>query len=193
MDLITANPPSGDRIYNSCLVIVDRYSDIPIFLPFHNDDTALDIALLPLDKLISHKGLFKNIISNREPKFTSALWTNIHRLLGRKLTYSTAYHPQTHGLAEGMIQTLEGMIRRFCAYGLKFKDADGFTHSWCTLIPALSVHYSMGRAPAMLKKGWNSRLPEDTLRKYLIDINPTASNFKIMLDKVKHYAKQKNK
>ncbi|MBW0576413.1 hypothetical protein O181_116128 [Austropuccinia psidii MF-1] len=42
----------------------------------------------------------------------------------------------------------------------------------------------------MLEKGWNPRLPEDTLRKDFIDIHPTASNFKVMLDKVKHHAKQ---
>ncbi|MBW0567782.1 hypothetical protein O181_107497 [Austropuccinia psidii MF-1] len=95
-----------------------------------------------------------------------------------------------------MIQTLEDMIRRFCAYGLEFKDSDGFTHDWCTLIPALelayktSVHSSTGQTPAMLEKGWNPRLPADTLRKDLIDIHPTASSFKIMLDKVKHHAKQ---
>ena len=95
-----------------------------------------------------------------------------------------------------MIQTLEYMIRRFCAYGLEFKDSDGFTHDWCTLIPALelayktSVHSSTGQTPAMLEKGWNPRLPADTLRKDMIDINPTASSFKIMLDKVKHHAKQ---
>ncbi|MBW0562676.1 hypothetical protein O181_102391 [Austropuccinia psidii MF-1] len=34
------------------------------------------------------------------------------------------------------------------------------------------------------------RLPADTLRKDLIEIHPTASSFKIMLDKVKHHAKQ---
>ncbi|MBW0558830.1 hypothetical protein O181_098545 [Austropuccinia psidii MF-1] len=42
----------------------------------------------------------------------------------------------------------------------------------------------------MLEKGWNSRLPEDTLKKDLIDIPPTASILKIMLDKVKYHAKQ---
>ncbi|MBW0557385.1 hypothetical protein O181_097100 [Austropuccinia psidii MF-1] len=42
----------------------------------------------------------------------------------------------------------------------------------------------------MLEKGWNSRLPADTLREDLIDIHPTASSFEIMLDKVKHDAKQ---
>ncbi|MBW0502208.1 hypothetical protein O181_041923 [Austropuccinia psidii MF-1] len=42
----------------------------------------------------------------------------------------------------------------------------------------------------MLEKGWNPRLPADTLRKDLIEIHPKASSFKIMLDKVKHHAKQ---
>ncbi|MBW0561366.1 hypothetical protein O181_101081 [Austropuccinia psidii MF-1] len=42
----------------------------------------------------------------------------------------------------------------------------------------------------MLEKGWNRRLPADTLRKDLTEIHPTASSFKLMLDKVKHHAKQ---
>ncbi|MBW0511868.1 hypothetical protein O181_051583 [Austropuccinia psidii MF-1] len=130
MDWVTALPPSGDRSYNSCLVILDRYSKTPIFLPCHKDDTAMDKALLLWSRVISHTGLFKSIISDRDPKFTSALWTNIHRLFRTKLSFSTAYHPQTDGLAERMIQNLEEMIRRFCAYGLEFKDSDGFTHEW---------------------------------------------------------------
>ncbi|MBW0510356.1 hypothetical protein O181_050071 [Austropuccinia psidii MF-1] len=95
-----------------------------------------------------------------------------------------------------MIQTLEDMIRTFCDYGLEFKDSDGSTHDWFTLIPALaleyktSVHSSTGQGPSMLEKGWNPRLPADTLRKDLIDIHLTASSLKIMLDKVKHNAKQ---
>ncbi|MBW0488079.1 hypothetical protein O181_027794 [Austropuccinia psidii MF-1] len=95
-----------------------------------------------------------------------------------------------------MIQDLEDMIRRFCAYELEFKDSDGITHEWCTLIPALelayktSVHSSTGQTPAMLEKGWNQRLPEDRLRKDFIYIHPTASSFKIMLGKLKHHAKQ---
>ncbi|MBW0511578.1 hypothetical protein O181_051293 [Austropuccinia psidii MF-1] len=85
---------------------------------------------------------------------------------------------------------------RFCAYGLEFKNSDGFTHDWCTLIPALelayktSVHSSTGQTPARLEKGWNPRLPEDTLWKDLICIHTTASSFKIMLHKVKNHAKQ---
>ncbi|MBW0472636.1 hypothetical protein O181_012351 [Austropuccinia psidii MF-1] len=136
MDWVTALPPSGDRSYNSCLVIVDRYSKTPVFLPCHKDETAMDTALLLWSRVLSHTGLFKNILSDRYPKLTSALWTNLHRLFETKLSFSPAYHPQTDGLAERMIQTLEDMIRRFCAYGLEFKDSYGFTHDWFTLITA---------------------------------------------------------
>ncbi|MBW0558941.1 hypothetical protein O181_098656, partial [Austropuccinia psidii MF-1] len=88
------------------------------------------------------------------------------------------------------------MIRRLCAYGLEFKDSNGFTHDWCTLIPALelayktSIHASTGKAPAMLEKGWNTKILVDTLKKDLVDINPTASRFKLFLDKVGHHEKQ---
>ncbi|MBW0494690.1 hypothetical protein O181_034405 [Austropuccinia psidii MF-1] len=156
MDWATALRPSGDKSYNACLVIVDRYSKTPIFLPCHKYETAMDTALLLWIRVISHTGFFKNIISDRDPKSTSSLWTNLHRLFGTKLSFSTAYHPQADGLAERMIQTSEDMIRRFCAYGLEFKDSDGFTHDWCTLIPALelayktSVHSSTGQTPPML-------------------------------------------
>ncbi|MBW0585656.1 hypothetical protein O181_125371 [Austropuccinia psidii MF-1] len=177
-------------------VIVDRYRKTPIFLPCHKDETAMDTALLLWSRVISHTRFFKNIISDRDPEFKSALWTNIHRFFGTKLSSSTAYHPQTDGLAETLIQPLEDMIRRFCAYGLELKNSYGFIHDWCTIIPALeltyktSVHSSTGQTGAMLQKGWNPRLPADTLRNDLIEIHPTASSLKIMLDKVKHNAKQ---
>ncbi|MBW0577041.1 hypothetical protein O181_116756 [Austropuccinia psidii MF-1] len=167
-----------------------------IFLPCQKDDTAMDTALLIWNRVIYHTGLFKNIISDRDPDFTSALWTNLHKLLGTRLSFSTTYHPQTDGLAERMIQTLEDLIRSFCAYGLEFKDSDGFTHDWCTLIPALelayntSIHASTGKTPAMLEKGWNPKLPINTLKKDLVDIHPTASSFKLFLDRVRHHANQ---
>ncbi|MBW0516158.1 hypothetical protein O181_055873 [Austropuccinia psidii MF-1] len=155
MDWVTALPPSGDKGYNACLGIVDRYRKTPIFLPCHKDDTAMNTALFLGKRFISHTGLFKNNISDRDPKFTSALWTNLHRLFGTNLSFSTACHPQTDGLAERIIEYLEDMIRRFCAHGLEFKDSDEFTHDLCTLVPALesayktSVHSSTGQNPAM--------------------------------------------
>ncbi|MBW0546268.1 hypothetical protein O181_085983 [Austropuccinia psidii MF-1] len=137
MDWVTGLPPVGDRHYNAFLVTVDRLRKTPIFLPCHKDDTAMDTALLIWNRVISCTGIFTNIISDRDPKFTSAPLTNLHQFFGSKLSFSTAYHPQTDGLAERTIQNLEDMERRFCSYGLEFEDYYGFTHDWCTLLPEL--------------------------------------------------------
>ncbi|MBW0536363.1 hypothetical protein O181_076078 [Austropuccinia psidii MF-1] len=72
MDWVTVPSASGDKSYNACLVIVDRSSKTPIFLPCHKDETTMDTALLLWIEAISHAGLFNNIISDRDSKFTSA-------------------------------------------------------------------------------------------------------------------------
>ncbi|MBW0562567.1 hypothetical protein O181_102282 [Austropuccinia psidii MF-1] len=88
-----------------------------------------------------------------------------------------------------MIQTLKDMIRRLGDYGLDLKESDGFTHDWCTLIPALelalkeSIHSSTGKTSGMIEKGWNPRLPYDTLNRDLVDINPTETSLKMILVK----------
>ncbi|MBW0577158.1 hypothetical protein O181_116873 [Austropuccinia psidii MF-1] len=73
MDWVTGLPQGGDRSYNACLVIVDRFSKTPIFLQCQKDNTAMDTALLIENGVISWTGRFTNIISDRDPKFTSAL------------------------------------------------------------------------------------------------------------------------
>ncbi|MBW0466249.1 hypothetical protein O181_005964 [Austropuccinia psidii MF-1] len=196
MNWVTSLPPGGDKSYSYCLVIEERYSKTQIFLPFHNNDTSFSIALLIWNRAISHTCLFKNIISNRDPKLESAVWTNSHRCLGTKLELSTAYHPQTNELEKTIIQTLEDMIRRFHADGMDSKDYDGFTHDWCKCIPEFelayktSIYTSTAKTPAMLEKGWSFKLPVDNLKKDLLDINPAASSFKLISDKVGHHKNQ---
>ncbi|MBW0470324.1 hypothetical protein O181_010039 [Austropuccinia psidii MF-1] len=129
----------GDKSYNAWFVIFDRFRNTPIFLPCHKDDTAMDTTVLIWNRVVSWTGIFTNIISDRDPKFTSAPRKSLHPLFGTKLSFPTAYHPQTDGLAEIMIQALESMVRRVFAYVLKFKYCDGFTHYWCTLLPALEL------------------------------------------------------
>ncbi|MBW0498446.1 hypothetical protein O181_038161 [Austropuccinia psidii MF-1] len=183
-----------DRSYNECLVIVDRFCKTAIFFPCHKDATAMDKALLIWNRVISWTGIFTNIIVERDPKLTSALWKNLNQLFETKLSLSTAYHPQTDGLAERMIQTLEDMVRIFCAYGLELKDCDRFIHDWCSLLPELglayttSIHASTNKTPAILEKGWNSRPSQDSLRKELVEIHPTAASIKGKLDKARKHA-----
>ncbi|MBW0508015.1 hypothetical protein O181_047730 [Austropuccinia psidii MF-1] len=85
MDWVTALPPGGDRSYNACLGLVERYIKTPMFFPCHKDDTAMDTAIMIWNKVIIHIGLFKNIISDGDPKFNSTLWKNLHNLSETKL------------------------------------------------------------------------------------------------------------
>ncbi|MBW0579911.1 hypothetical protein O181_119626 [Austropuccinia psidii MF-1] len=154
----------------------------------------MDTALLIWNRVVSWTGIFTNIIGDRDPKFTSTLWINLHQLFGTKFSFSTAYHPQTDGLDERLIQRLEAMVRRICPYGLESKGCDGFTNDWCTLLPALelaykiSMHASTNQTPTILEKGWNPKLPQNSLRKDLVAIHPPAASFKGMLDRTRKHA-----
>ncbi|MBW0546915.1 hypothetical protein O181_086630 [Austropuccinia psidii MF-1] len=104
-------------------------------------------------------------------------------MLGTKLAFSTAYNPQKDGLAERMIQTMEDILRRFCSYGMEYKDHEGYSHDWDTLLPAVqlaynaSQHSTTGKTPALGEKGWNLLLPVDHLKMNLWTIHPTAKDF----------------
>ncbi|MBW0542243.1 hypothetical protein O181_081958 [Austropuccinia psidii MF-1] len=143
----------------------------------------MDTALLFWNNIISTFGIPKIIISDRDPKFTSEFWTNLYDMLGTKLAFSKAYHQQTDGLAERMIQKMEDILRRFCDYGMEYKDHEGYTHDWVTLLPAVQLaydtgqHSTTGKTPALVEKGRNPLLPGDHLRKNLLTIHPTAKGF----------------
>ncbi|MBW0544455.1 hypothetical protein O181_084170 [Austropuccinia psidii MF-1] len=82
-----------------------------------------------------------------------------------------------------MFQTKEDILRRFRAYGMEYKDHEGYTHDWVTLLPAVqlasntSQHSTTGKKPELVEKGWNPLLPVDHLKKNLPTIHPTAKDF----------------
>ncbi|MBW0501389.1 hypothetical protein O181_041104 [Austropuccinia psidii MF-1] len=143
----------------------------------------MDIALLFWNNIISTCGVPKSIISDRDPKLTSEFCTNLYDMLGTKLEFSTAYRPQTDGLVERMIQTMEDILKRFCAYGMEYKDHEGYTHDWVNLLKAVqlayntSQHSTTGKSPSLVEKGWNPLLPVDHLKKIIWNIHPTAKDF----------------
>ncbi|MBW0558687.1 hypothetical protein O181_098402 [Austropuccinia psidii MF-1] len=67
MDWVTGLPPGGDRSYNACLVIAERFSKTPIFLPCHKDDTAKDTALLIWNRVVSWTGIFQTSLVTEIP------------------------------------------------------------------------------------------------------------------------------
>ncbi|MBW0545307.1 hypothetical protein O181_085022 [Austropuccinia psidii MF-1] len=117
----------------------------------------MDTALLFWNDIISTCGVPKIVISDRDPKFTSELWANHYDILGTKIAFSTPYHPQTAVLAERMIQTMEDILRRFCAYGMEYKDYKGYTHDWGTLLPEFQLAYNTsqnsttGKTPSLVE------------------------------------------
>ncbi|MBW0545423.1 hypothetical protein O181_085138 [Austropuccinia psidii MF-1] len=104
MNWVKGLVPGGKENFNSCLVIVDSYiKSVRCFL-FHKEDTAIHTALSFCNNIATTCGVSKPIISNRDSQFTSEFWTNLYEMLGKKLAFFTAYHPQAHGLAERMIR-----------------------------------------------------------------------------------------
>ncbi|MBW0512193.1 hypothetical protein O181_051908 [Austropuccinia psidii MF-1] len=81
MDWVTGLPPGGERSYNSCLIIVDRFSKTSIFLPCHKDDTAMDTALLIWNRVVSSyhpqtDGLAERMIQTSEDMISINASTN---------------------------------------------------------------------------------------------------------------------
>ncbi|MBW0463944.1 hypothetical protein O181_003659 [Austropuccinia psidii MF-1] len=189
IDLVKGLVPGGKENFNSCLLIAYSFSKSVWCLPCHKEDTAMATELLFLNNIISTCGVPKIIISVRVPKFTSELWIKLYDMLVTKLAFSTAYHPQADGLAERMIQTMEDILRRFCAYGMEYKDHEEYTHDWVTLLPEVhlsyntSQHYTTGKSPSLVEKGWNPVFPVYHLKKSLLTIHPTAKGFHDMWKK----------
>ena len=73
-----------------------------------------------------------SIILDSDSRFTSRFWGKFQEALGTQLNFSTAFHPQTDGQSEIVIQVLEDMLRS-CVI-----DYEG---SWDRHIPLVEFVY----------------------------------------------------
>ncbi|MBW0558755.1 hypothetical protein O181_098470 [Austropuccinia psidii MF-1] len=92
MDWVTVLVPGGKEKFHDFLVIFDRFSKSIRCLPCHKKDKAMDTALFFWNNIKSTCGIYKIIISDRDPKFTSEFWNNLYDMLGEKFAFSNAYH-----------------------------------------------------------------------------------------------------
>ena len=58
-------------------------------------------------------GIPKIVITDRDAKFTSNLWTSLFKGMDTKLNFSITYHLQTDGQTEQVNQVLEDMLRMY--------------------------------------------------------------------------------
>ena len=65
------------------------------------------LAELYVDEIVRLHGVPLSIVSDRDPR----LWKELQSTLGTRLNFSTAFHLQTHGQLERLIQVLEDVLR----------------------------------------------------------------------------------
>jgi hypothetical protein len=74
--------------YDAIAVFVDKLTKMVHFAPTYTNCSTRDVARLLNDTVFKHHGLPLELISNRDPGFTSKFWTELTRLLGTKLKMS---------------------------------------------------------------------------------------------------------
>ena len=58
-------------------------------------------------------GIPKTIITDRDAKFTSKLWTSLFKGMDTKLNFSTTYNPEKYGQIDRVNHMLEYMLRMY--------------------------------------------------------------------------------
>jgi len=110
MDFIVGLPRT-QKGNDSIWVIVDRLTKVAHFIPVKTTYRGDKYAQLYVDHILRLHGVPRRIVSDRGPQFTSRFWKSLQALLGTKLDFSSAYHPQTDGQTERVNQILEDMLR----------------------------------------------------------------------------------
>jgi len=144
MDFVGPFPASGERKYDYLLTVIDKFSKRVHLLPCHKTIDAHQTARLLIDNVVRQFGLPASIISDRDPRWTGVLWTELFAAMGTKLKRSSSYHPQTDGQTERVHRVLEAMLRAY----VNKKGSD-----WAEWLPTVemsinsSVQEATGKTP----------------------------------------------
>ena len=148
MDFIGPLPESrgNDMILN----VVDRHSKLLYSLPCRSNITAEGVARLFQKEIWPHKGLPRQVITDRGPQFVAAFTRELYKLLRITRAPSTAYHPQTDGQTERVNQEIEIYLRAFINH---------HQDNWEDWLPAATFSWNSkpgptGRSPFEATKGY---------------------------------------
>ena len=119
--------------YTVIWVVMDRLTKSAHLLPDKAIYTVDNWAQLYVKEILRLHGVPVSIVSDRDPRFTSAFWRKLQKAMGTRLDFSTAFRPQTDGQTERLNQILEDMLRA-CVMD--------FTGSWDTKLHLMKFSYS---------------------------------------------------
>ena len=94
-------------------MVVDRISKFSHFFFVSTTFSAAQAAELFFKEVFRLHRLPKSIVSDRDNIFFSAFWQELFKMVGKILTPSTRYHPQTDGQTERVNQWLEDYLRNY--------------------------------------------------------------------------------
>ncbi|KAL2251583.1 UNVERIFIED_CONTAM: Transposon Tf2-11 polyprotein [Sesamum indicum] len=111
MDYISGLSEVGDL--GSIIVVVDRLSKYATFIAAPKHVTTEGTAHLFFKHIVKYWGLPKDIVSDRDSRFTAVFWTGLFKILRSKLFMSSSYHPQSNGQTKCFNSMLEEYLRHF--------------------------------------------------------------------------------
>ena len=139
VDFVTGFPPVGTNQWDTITVFVDRLTKMVHYVPCREKMSASDFAQVFMANVFRLHGLPLQIISDRDPRFTSVFWQEVTKALGMECGFSTAFHPQTDGQTERMNRTMEEMLRHFIT---------PMRGDWTRALPMLEFAYNNSKHTA---------------------------------------------
>ncbi len=93
----------SDAGYNGILVCVEKLTKLARLIPClvgGGELSAEQTAKLFFDNIVRFYGVPSELVHDRDPRFTSNFWRALFDIMGSRLLFSSAYHPQTDGQTE---------------------------------------------------------------------------------------------
>jgi hypothetical protein len=104
----------SDDVYDSVLVIIDRYIKMTFYISVTKKIIAIELAKIIFDHVMLKYDASKDVVSNREFVFMSAYWTDICYHMKMKRRLNIVFYSQIDDQTERQNQNLKHFLRVFC-------------------------------------------------------------------------------